>query len=55
MKRAFQEEFKLLHDDNEIVVEIYNTKQGKSESVWAYNRSLKELLNKMENQLADGL
>lgn len=55
LKKAFQEEFKLLCDDNEIVAEIYNTKQGKSGSVRAYNRRLRELLNKMENQSANGL
>lgn len=55
LKKAFEEEFKLLRDDNEIVAEIYNTKQGKIESVRAYNRRLRELLNKMENQPTDGL
>lgn len=55
LKKAFQEEFKLLRDDNEIVVEIYNTKQGKNESVRAYNSRFKELLNKMKNQPTDGL
>lgn len=54
LKKAFKE-FKQLRDDIEIVVEIYNSKQGKNESICAYNRRLKELLNKMENQLANGL
>lgn len=44
-----------MRDDNEIVAEIYNTKQEKNENVRSYNRRLKELLNKMENQPADGL
>lgn len=55
LKKSFQEDFKLLRDDNKIVVEIYNTKQGKNENVWAYNHRIKELLNKMENRLANGL
>lgn len=49
LKKAFQEEFKLLRDDNEIVAGIYNTKQWKNETVQAYNCRFKELLNKMEN------
>lgn len=37
------------------MADIYNTKKGKSESVQAYKRRLRELLNKMENQPNDGL
>jgi len=55
LKKAFEEEFKLLRDDNEIVPEIYNTRQGKHENVRAYNRRLKELLVKLEKEPADGL
>lgn len=45
----------MLRDDNEIVAEIYTTKQGKNETVWVYARKLKELVNKMESKQADGL
>ena len=45
----------MLQDDNEIVAEIYSTKQEKNEIVWAYARWLKELVGKMESQLVDGL
>lgn len=38
VKKAFQIEFQLLRDDNEILAEIYNTKQAKNESVRAYGR-----------------
>ena len=31
--KEFIAEFQLLHDDNEIVAEIFNTKQGKNETV----------------------
>ena len=33
VKKEFITEFQLLFDDNEIVAEIYNTKQGKNETV----------------------
>lgn len=33
LKKAFEEEFKLLHDDNEIVTKLYNTKQGKHKNL----------------------
>lgn len=55
MKKAFSKEFNLFREDNEVVAEIYNTKQGKHENVGACNCRLKELLSKMENQLAYGL
>lgn len=55
LAKAFEEEFRLLRDDDEIVVEIYNTKQGKSETVRSYYRKLKELIGKMDNTPADGL
>ncbi len=45
----------MLRDDNEIVAEIYTTKQGKNETVCVYARKLKELINKMESKLTDGL
>lgn len=48
LKKAFEEELKLLGDDNKIVAEIYNTKQGMHKNLWAYNRRLKELLVKLE-------
>ena len=54
LHRAFEEKFKLLRDDDEIVTKIYNTRQGKNESVKAYRR-LKELIGKLDNKLADGL
>ena len=44
-----------MRDDNEIVAEIYNTKQGKNETVRVYAKKLKDLINKMENKSADGL
>ena len=44
-----------MRDDNEIVAEIYNTKQGKNETVKVYVRKLKDLISKMENKSADGL
>ena len=47
--------FQLLRDDNKIVAEISNTKQGKNEIVRVYARKLKDLINKMENKPADGL
>lgn len=55
IKKEFLAEFKLLWDDNEIVVEIFFTKQGKNETVRVYVRKLKDLINKMESKLADGL
>lgn len=55
LEKEFKAEFRLLQDDNEIVAEIYGTKQGAREIVCAYSRRLKELLGKMESQLADGL
>lgn len=55
LQKEFKEEFRLLRDDNEIVAEIYNTKQGPKEIVRAYSQRLKELLGKMESQPADGL
>ena len=33
IKKAFHAEFKLLWDDNEIVTEIYNAKQGRKETI----------------------
>ncbi len=45
----------MLRDDNEIVAEIYNTKQGKNKTIFAYARRLKELVGKMESQPVDGL
>lgn len=55
VRKEFIVEFQLLQDDNEIVVEIYSTKQGKNETIHAYARQLKELVGKMESQPADGL
>ena len=55
VKKEFIAEFRLLRDDNEIVAEIYSTKQGKNETVRAYARRLKELVGKMESRPADGL
>lgn len=55
LQKEFTKEFRLLHDDNEIVTEIYSTKQGTRETVRAYSRRLKELLGKMESQPAEGL
>lgn len=55
LKEEFGIEFHLLRDDNEIVAEIYGTKQNKNETVLAYSRRLKELLGKMESQPADWL
>lgn len=55
LKKEFGIGFRLLRDDNEIVAEIYGTKQNKNEMVRAYSRRLKELLGKMESQPADGL
>ncbi len=55
IKKEFLAEFKLLRDDNEIVAEIFNTKQGKHETVCVYARRLKDLINKMESKLVDGL
>ena len=51
LRLAFEEEFKLPRDDDEIVTEIYNSRQGKNESVKAYTRRLKEL----DNKPVDGL
>ena len=55
IKKEFCEEFQILRDDNEIVNEIFNTKQKKNEIVWVFARRLKDLISKMENKLADGL
>ena len=55
LRGAFEEEFKLLRDDDEIVIEIYNTRQDKKESVKAYTRRLKELISKLDNKPMDGL
>ena len=55
IKKEFLAEFKLLRDDNEIVDEIFNTKQGKNETVRVYARRIKDLINKMENKPVDGL
>lgn len=55
VKKKFITKFQLLRDNNEIVVEIYNIKQGKNEIVRVYARKLKELINKMESKPADGL
>lgn len=45
----------MLRDDNEIVAEIYSTKQQKNETIRTYARRLKELIGKMESQPVDGL
>lgn len=55
MKKAFEEGFRLLRDDDEVMAEIYNTKQGKHENVRAFYRRLKELMGKMDKEPADGL
>ena len=55
IKKEFFVEFQLLHNDNEIVGEIFNTKQGKNETVRVFVRKLKDLINKMEDKPADGL
>ena len=55
IKNEFITEFQLLRDNNEIVVEIYTTIQRKNETVCVYAKKLKELVNKMEGKLADGL
>ena len=49
VKKEFIAEFRLLRDDNEIVAEIYSTKQGKNETICVYARRLKELVGKMES------
>lgn len=41
IKKEFTTDFQLLHDDNEIVVEIYNKKQGKNETFWVYAKKLR--------------
>ena len=33
LKKEFQAEFRLFQDDNEVVAEIYNSKQGKKDTV----------------------
>ena len=38
-----------------MVVEMYNTCQGKSESVQVYHQRLKELIGNLENNLVDKL
>ena len=48
---AFEEEFRLQRDEDEIVTEIYNTRQGKSECVKAYSRRMRELIGKLDNKL----
>lgn len=55
LKKAFEDEFKFLWDDNNIATKIYNTKQCKHENVRACNCRLKELLVKLENQSVDRL
>lgn len=55
LNEAFEEEFRLLRDDNKILAEICYTQWGKNESVRAYNQRLKKLLNKMEHEPVDGL
>ena len=55
VKKEFIAEFQLFRDDNEIVAEIYNRKQGQNETVWGYTRILKELVGKMESAPVDGL
>ena len=55
LEKRFMAEFRLLRDDNEIVVEIHSTKQAKIETIHAYTRWLKALVGKMESQPADGL
>ena len=45
----------MLRNDNEIIAEIYNTKQGKNETVHIYAKKLKELINKMESKPTNGL
>ena len=53
--KEFCAKFQILGDDNEIVNEIFNTKQKKNETVWVFARRLKDLISKMENKPADGL
>lgn len=53
LRKAFEVEFKLLRDDNEVVAEIYNTHQGKNGCVRVYQRRLKELIGKLENKPAN--
>lgn len=55
LKKVFQAKFKLLRDDDEAVAKIYNTHQGKNESVRVYQKKLKELIGKLENKSADEL
>ena len=55
LKKEFIAEFRLLRDDNEIVADIYSTKQGKNETVRGYARRLKELVGKMESAPVVGL
>ena len=55
IRTTFEEEFRLLKDDDEIIMEIYNIRQGMSESVKAYSRRMKELIGKLDNKPADGL
>ena len=55
IQKEFLIEFQLLRDDNEIVAEIFNTKQKKNETIRVFTRRLKDLINKMENKPADGL
>ena len=55
LKGAYEAEFRLLQEDNEIVDEIYNTHQGKNEITRAYQHRPKELIAKMENEPTDGL
>ena len=55
VRKEFIAEFRLLRDGNEIVLEIYITKQGKNETICVYTRSLKELVGKMESLPTDGL
>ena len=53
--KEFKAKFRLLRDDNEIVEKIYSTEQEKNETICVYARRLKELVEKMESPLADGL
>lgn len=50
IKKEFITEFQLLCNDNEIIANIFNTKQGKNEIVCVYARKLKDWISKMENK-----
>ena len=47
--KEYQIKFWLLKDDNEIMAEIYNTKQEKDKTIQGYGQWLKGLLVKMES------